>query len=157
MWRGSVKRKALLKDGDDFVVLEESEFDAEVALQEALKRNPQVVPVADLDLAEVVVIGREVALPAGSIDLLMADAEGRVVIVEAKLSTNPELRRQVVAQVLEYGASLWRTAPTLERLESLALRYWHSNACEDEKLKQATSLKEGLEAVFQDLCGEDWD
>ncbi len=35
-----MKRKALLKAGGDFVVLEESDFEAETDLQEALKRNP---------------------------------------------------------------------------------------------------------------------
>jgi hypothetical protein len=152
-----MKRKALLKDGDEFVVLEESDFDAETALQEAIKRNPEVVPIADLDLGEVVVAGRETSLPAGAIDLLLLDAEGQVIIVETKLSRNPELRRQVVAQVLDYGASLWRTAPTLKDFETLVLRYWHSDACEDKRVKDATSLRQGLEPIFTDLCGEDWD
>jgi len=152
-----MKRKALLKDGDEFVVLEESDFDAETALQEALKRNPGVIPVADLDLREVVVVGRETPLPVGAIDLLLLDAEGQVIIAETKLSRNPELRRQVVAQVLDYGASLWRTASTLKEFEGLVLRYWRSDACEDERVKDATSLRQGLEPIFKELCGEEWD
>ena len=51
-----MSRKALLKVGDDFVVLEESKFEAETQLQEALKLNPDVIPVSDLDLAEVGVV-----------------------------------------------------------------------------------------------------
>ncbi|TEU14657.1 MAG: hypothetical protein E3J21_15235 [Anaerolineales bacterium] len=152
-----MKRKALLKNGDEFVVLEESDFDAETALQEALKRNPEVIPVADLDLGEVVVVGRETPLPVGAIDLLLLDAEGRVIIVETKLSRNPELRRQVVAQVLDYGASLWRTAPTLKEFEAMVLWYWHSDACEDEQVKDVKSLRQGLEPIFKELCGEEWD
>src|SRR4030042_5099454 len=114
-----MKRKALLKTGDHVVVLEESKFEAETQLQEALKLNPEVIPVSDLDLAEVVVVGRETVIPVGAIDLLLVDADGRLIIVETKLSSNPELRRQVVAQVLDYGASLWRTAPTLKQFEDL--------------------------------------
>lgn len=155
--RMSMKRKALLKAGGDFVVLEESEFEAETELQEALKRNPEVIPVADLDLGEVVVVGRETRVPVGAIDLLLVDADGEVIIVETKLASNPELRRQVVAQVLDYGASLWRTAPTLKEFDRLVLRYWHSDACEDERLKQAGSLREGLEPVFKEIAGEEWD
>lgn len=45
-----MKRGALLEDGDEFVVLEQSDFDAEMALEEALKRTPGVIPVADLGL-----------------------------------------------------------------------------------------------------------
>jgi hypothetical protein len=152
-----MKRRALLKDGDEFMVLEESDFEDEAALQEALKRNPQAIPVADLELDDVVVVGRETPVPAGAIDLLLVDAQGQVIIVETKLSRNPELRRQVVAQVLDYGASLWRAAPTLKDLETLVLRYWQSDACEDERVKNATSLRQGLEPVFKGLCREDWD
>jgi hypothetical protein len=151
-----LKRKALLKDGDEFVVLEESDFDAETALQEAIKRSPEVIPIADLDLDQVVVVGRETPVPAGAIDLLLVDAEGQVIIVETKLSRNPELRRQVVAQVLDYGASLWRIAPTLKDFEDLVLRYWRSEACEDERVKDATSLRQGTEPIFGELCEEDW-
>jgi hypothetical protein len=152
-----MQRKALLKDGDKFVVLNESDFDAETALQEAIKRNPEVIPVTDLELGEVVVVGRETSLPAGAIDLLLVDSKGQIVIVETKLSRNPELRRQVTAQVLDYGASLWQTASTLREFEALVLRYWHSNVCEDTRVKDAGSLREGLEPAFKELCGEDWD
>jgi len=152
-----MKRKALLRAGDEFVVLEESRFEAETQLQEALKSNPEVIPVSDLDLAEVVVVGRETSVPAGAIDLLLVDAEGRVIIVETKLSRNPELRRQVVAQVLDYGASLWRTAPTLKQFEALVLRYWQSDACQDQRVKDAATLREGLDPIFGETRGEQWD
>jgi len=152
-----MKRKALLRDGDHFDVLEEGEFQAETALQEALKRNPEVLPVADLDLDEVVVVGRETGLPAGYIDLLLVDAAGRVLIVETKLAQNPELRRAVVAQLLDYGASLWATAPTLAQFEALVLRYWRSPQCQDRRVKGAVSLRQGLEACFREARGEDWD
>jgi len=39
-------------------------------------------------------------------DLLFFDQEGVLTIVEDKLSTNPELRRQVVGQMIEYSANL---------------------------------------------------
>jgi len=152
-----LKRKALLKVGEDFVVLEESRFEAETQFQEALKSNPEVIPVSDLDLAEVVVVGRETTVPAGAIDLLLVDAQGRVIIVETKLSSNPELRRQVVAQVLDYGASLWRSAPTLKQFEDVVLRYWHSAACQDQRVKDAATLREGLDPIFREIRGEEWD
>lgn len=150
-------RRALLKDGETFVTLEESDFSAERALQEALKNNPEVIPIADLALDEVIVVGREVPLPVGAIDLLLVDARGRIIIVETKLSKNPELRRKVVAQVLDYGASLWKTVPTLKMFEEMVLRYWKSEACEDARVKGAPSLREGVEPLFIDMCGEDWE
>jgi hypothetical protein len=152
-----MKRRALLKDGDRFVVLEESEFGAENALQEALKRNPEAIPAPDLELDDLIVVGRETSLPSGALDLLMVDAQGQVIIVETKLSRNPELRRQVVAQLLDYGASLWKIAPDLRSFEKLVLRYWQSDACEDLRVKAANSLRDGVEPIFQELYGEDWD
>ncbi len=152
-----MKRKALLKDDEEFIVLEESDFDGEVVLQEALKRNPEAIPVADLELDDVIVVGWETSLPAGAVDLLLVDAQGRVIIVETKLSRNPELRRQVVAQLLDYGASLWKTAPSLKTFEKLVLRYWRSDLCEDVRVKDANSLRDGVEPIFTELYGKDWD
>jgi len=152
-----MKRKAFLRDGDKFEVLEESEFEAETALQEALKRNPEVIPVADLDLSNLVVVGRETGVAPGAIDLLLVDANGRVIIVETKLSRDPGLRRQAVAQLLDYGAGLWQTAPGLNEFEELVLRYWRSERCEDQRVKHAGSLREGLEGTFKELCGDDWE
>lgn len=152
-----MKRKAFMRDGDKFEVLEESEFEAETALQEALKRNPEVIPVADLDLSNLVVVGRETGVAPGAIDLLLVDGDGRVIILETKLARNPELRRQAVAQLLDYGAGLWQTAPGLKEFEELVLGYWRSDQCEDQRVKHAGALREGLEGIFKELCGDDWD
>ena len=50
----------------------------------------------------------QVDFGAGPIDLLVTDPQGRVAIVEFKRgSENPDVRR-VVAQLLDYGSSVWR-------------------------------------------------
>ena len=43
------------------------------------------------------------------------------------------------------------------QFEDLVLRYWRSSACEDARVQQATSLREGIEPIFRELCGEEWD
>lgn len=45
---------------------------------------------------------------AGKADLIVVDADGRIAIVECKKASNPQSRRYVIAQVLEYAAGLWR-------------------------------------------------
>lgn len=45
---------------------------------------------------------RELTVEVGSIDVLLISASGRVAIVETKLASNPELRRRVLAQALDY-------------------------------------------------------
>lgn len=50
--------------------------------------------------------GREVETEVGPIDVLLVSESGRIGIVETKLAYNPEGRRKVVAQVLDYAAHL---------------------------------------------------
>jgi hypothetical protein len=49
---------------------------------------------------------REFAVEVGRIDVLLVSSQGRVAVVETKLATNPELRRRVLAQTLDYLAHL---------------------------------------------------
>lgn len=49
---------------------------------------------------------REFRVEVGPIDVLLVSSQGKVAIVETKLSTNPELRRKVLAQTLDYLAHL---------------------------------------------------
>lgn len=48
----------------------------------------------------------EINFGAGPIDVLLVSSHGRIGIVETKLSYNPQKRREVVAQVLDYALSL---------------------------------------------------
>lgn len=69
-----------------------------------------MLPSEDLGLGPLVALGTELDFGAGPLDLLAADPQGQIVIVEFKRgSENPDVRK-VVAQVLDYGASLWRTS-----------------------------------------------
>lgn len=43
---------------------------------------------------------------SGPVDVLLVSSEGRVGIVETKLSYNPQRRREVVAQILDYALAL---------------------------------------------------
>lgn len=45
---------------------------------------------------------REYRVDVGKIDVLLVSSQGRVAIVETKLASNPELRRRVLAQALDY-------------------------------------------------------
>jgi hypothetical protein len=47
-----------------------------------------------------------VSLSGQALDLLFIDASGRLTAVETKLRKNPESRREVVGQVIEYGSYL---------------------------------------------------
>jgi hypothetical protein len=53
------------------------------------------------------VLAREFPTESGSIDAIALDGDADIYIIETKLFKNPD-KRTVVAQALDYGASLWR-------------------------------------------------
>lgn len=74
-------------------------------LQELLVDNPEILPAYKLreDVGELLCIGREVAAgKSGSIDNLFVSTGGYPVIVETKLWRNPQARREVLSQALDY-------------------------------------------------------
>ena len=89
-------------------------------LQRAIAHNPELVIAAcreaDLTDEEWIFWAREFPVEsAGNIDILLVSESGRVAIIETKLSYNPEGRRSVVAQTLEYAIHL----PVVSRLPPL--------------------------------------
>jgi alkylated DNA nucleotide flippase Atl1 len=99
-------------------VAAESRFESEEKLHTAISRHPEVLPSEDLRLGPLVTIANEIDFGHGPIDTLACDATGRLAIIEFKRGTeNPDVRK-VVAQVLDYGSSLWRL--TFEDLEQQA-------------------------------------
>jgi hypothetical protein len=96
-------------------------------LQETLFSHPFLIPLDQIDpsAGSFLPICREFSLPklGGSvfIDLLGVTAGGKIVIVECKLWRNPQARREVVAQVIEYAALLrkWSYADLTARLKAV--------------------------------------
>jgi Domain of unknown function (DUF4268) len=81
-------------------------------LQNLLYAHPEAIPIDEIDesFAGIVPVCREMNTPAGSIDVLYATSSGRLVVLEAKLWRNPEARRKVVAQILDYAKELSRSS-----------------------------------------------
>jgi hypothetical protein len=88
---------------------EESGYD-ESWLQRLLFEHPAAIPVAELDTSYegMVPVCCELATRVGYIDALYATRSGKLVLLEAKLWRNPEARRKVVGQILEYASELSR-------------------------------------------------
>ncbi|MCX6878066.1 MAG: DUF4268 domain-containing protein [Verrucomicrobia bacterium] len=77
-------------------------------LQDLLYKHPESLPVAEINpsYAGLIPICREMLTPAGPIDVLYATREGRLAVLEAKLWRNPEARRKVIGQILDYAKEL---------------------------------------------------
>lgn len=108
--------------------LTEDPFLNEASLESLLEQNPELIALDEVEPGALPLfpIGRQVPLAGQALDLLFIDASGRLTAVEAKLRKNPEIRRQVAGQVLEYGAYLaeW----TVEDVERQVQRYFASSS-----------------------------
>ena len=101
----------IFMDGDETKRIEESNFRYEDKLQEYVAKNPEIVPVYDIDEdTRLLITAREFKTSSGPIDALGFDNNGNIYIIETKLYKNPEGRRTIIAQTLDYGASLWRSS-----------------------------------------------
>lgn len=95
----------------------------EAWLQELLRKQPDILPVAQIEpiFYPMIPIGREVATETGAIDNLFISPRGYLTLVETKLWRNPEAKREVVAQVIDYASSLSKW--NYDRLNDVAMEY----------------------------------
>lgn len=95
------------KNGKNAIKLDKSNFDLEDHLQQYIYDNPESIPLYDIkEDIRLLILAREFGTDSGPIDALGIDKDGEIYLVETKLYKNPD-KRTVVAQVLDYGASLW--------------------------------------------------
>ncbi|CAH0523992.1 hypothetical protein CTH30272_00144 [Allocatenococcus thiocycli] len=77
-------------------------------LQQRLFENPQSLPFGEIDPAYQTIcpLCMEMNTGAGPIDIVYVTPQGRLVIAETKLWRNPEARRKVIGQILDYAKEL---------------------------------------------------
>ena len=83
---------------------------SEAAIQELVHLHPECLPIAEIDpiFCGPVPICRELNTRAGAIDNFLVTPSGLPILVECKLWRNPEGRREVVGQILDYAKELSR-------------------------------------------------
>lgn len=95
-------------------------------LQQTLFSHPELIPIREINpgASGFVPICRELTIPkaGGSVflDIFGVTPEGKLVLVECKLWRNPQARREVVAQILEYAALVrqWSFGDLTARVKS---------------------------------------
>ena len=96
-------------DTKDWLFVESTNYSDEAFLRDRIWEEPSLIPTSEMGLrAEATIVPlKETSLPgAGSSDVMLIDALGNIVIVECKLAKNPEKKRTVIGQVLDYASSL---------------------------------------------------
>ncbi len=82
----------------------------EAWLRDTLFAHPDLLPIRDIDpsFGPLIPLCTELRTISGPLDIAFINASGRLTFVECKLWRNPEARRKVVAQALDYARSISR-------------------------------------------------
>ena len=90
-------------------LVESNAYAAEAELQELLANSPEIISMDEIrsGSGSLVAVVREFGLPVGYIDILAFTARGDIAIIECKLEKNPQAKREVIGQILDYSAHLW--------------------------------------------------
>ncbi len=80
----------------------------EATLRDLLFLHPQSLPIPAIDAAYggAIAVCKELSTPAGYVDALYVNAHGRLTLAEFKLWRNPQARREVIGQILDYTQEL---------------------------------------------------
>jgi hypothetical protein len=95
------------KEGEKNVLFKLDNFN-EAFIQDIVFENPECLPISDIDESfnPLIPICKELNTAVGPLDILMINPNGEIAIIETKLWRNPESRRKVVAQILDYAKEL---------------------------------------------------
>ncbi|MCW2777442.1 MAG: hypothetical protein JWN17_1167 [Frankiales bacterium] len=110
---------------------------SEASLQELLQEQPSLLPGPPRPR---VAVREFFLLGTGYADLVVVDEQGDITVVECKLEKNPEIRREVVGQVLAYASALWR----------LDLEEFSAGWAASARLSGRSSLREDLQEIVVD-------
>jgi hypothetical protein len=91
------------KLGESWQLLSPQGYPDEMTLHNLISKAPQMLPLSGGP--RLTIVGSEVYLGGNYVDLLGVEDNGRLAIIEIKLSMNAEARRAVIAQILAYAAS----------------------------------------------------
>lgn len=80
----------------------------EAWLQRIIMQHPGLLPIEQIEPAFVpaIPICMELSVPSGFVDNLYATPTGDLIVGETKLFRNPEARREVVGQIIDYAKDL---------------------------------------------------
>ena len=124
-------------------------------LQELIRAHPELLPVTEIEpaFAPLVSVGREVTTKVGSIDNLYLSPQGYLTIVETKLWRNPEARRQVVGQIIDYAkeVSRWSYEDLENRVRAYNQRFRGSNLGIFDTLQLVEPMEETDEQAIVDI------
>jgi len=116
--------------------------ESEEWLQKYLATKPDLLPLRDLEGADSKL--RLIAREQLEMGLLFADEQGLLTIVETKLAENPDARREVIAQLLNYASHL-------SELDTLGLCKYIAGLKGTEKIQGLGKLQNLVDALSKEI------
>lgn len=129
-------------------------------LQNLIRENPEILPIAEIEpsFSPPISVGCEVDSSSGPMDNLLLSPRGNLTIVETKLWRNPEARREVVGQIIDYAkdVSKWTFENLDRKVRDYQKQYHQSNEGVIEVLKKQEAIDESevpviIDAISQNL------
>ena len=120
-------------------------------LRDLLFQHPNLIPLDEIESAfsAPVPICTELPLEAGAVDLFLINEAALPIIVETKLWNNPEARRQVVAQGMDYARAL--TEGGVDALEDAVARRLGSDVNLFDVVARASEAPPAEQAFYDAL------
>ncbi len=111
--------KPYIVSGNRALALEPiQQLPSEAQLQKFIFEHPNILPIEEIEpvFGPLKPVCREMPTAAGPVDIVLINPQGFPTLVECKLWKNPDARREVVAQILDYAKEInkW-TYEDLER------------------------------------------
>jgi len=149
-------RKIVIKTDSSRTILVETRAEDELELQELVKEHPDLLPVEEFDMTgPLLVVGRETSLQSGAVDLVAIARSGELLIVEFKTGPQNTDFRHALAQLFDYGSDVW--SMSYENFEAaVAVRYFQSAHCKDDRVKRLNSLQEAATAIWPDMTEDEF-
>lgn len=123
-------------------------------LQNLIRENPEILPIAEIEpsFSPPVSVGYEVDSGSGPMDNLLLSPRGNLTIVETKLWRNPEARREVVGQIIDYAkdVSKWTFEDLDRKVRDYQKQYHQSNEGVIEVLEKQEAIDESEVPVIID-------
>jgi hypothetical protein len=107
MKKSAYGKPILISDGNAHLIERIEQVD-ELTIQNLVFDYPECLPISDIDEAynPLIQVCKELNTKVGAIDILSITPNGDIVIIETKLWRNPEARRKVIGQILDYATEL---------------------------------------------------
>lgn len=149
-----------LVHGDEEVVpMGEADFENEDTLQRLLAKCPDLLPgelITPSDPRRWLLVARELGIPIEeggsdnfSLDHLLLDQDGIPTFVEVKRASDTRIRREVVAQMLDYAANATSYSSAETMRSQMARFYGISEEQVDEKVAEFLGNPEAVESYWQ--------